>query len=246
MRIIHISDTHGNHEDLDIPEGDVLVCSGDFSNFGHQNEVEKFLDWWTSHNHTYKILVAGNHDTTLDRSKNLGILPYWVTWQFGQYTKYSNRNFYLENQSCEIWGVKFFGSPYSPKTRPNQETRWGFSLEREELGYMWSLIPNDTNVLITHSPPFGKLDYSTQTKGPGNTGHVGCERLRWFVKTIKPSLHLFGHIHDDHGIVNDEHTIYSNASIVDPFYRPTQPPHVFDICEFTKDVSIILERDWKK
>ena len=46
MRIVHISDTHGRHREIEgLPEGDVIVHSGDFTNMGTEEEVLDFLNW---------------------------------------------------------------------------------------------------------------------------------------------------------------------------------------------------------
>jgi Icc-related predicted phosphoesterase len=59
---------------------------------------------------------------------------------------------------------------------------------------LWSAIPEDTDVLVTHGPPFGILDQNY------NKEHVGCESLTEHVLRIKPQLHIFGHIHEDYGV----------------------------------------------
>ena len=62
MKIVHISDTHGNHKQLTLPDGDVLIHSGDFSQYGINLETQAFLDWFASQPHRHKILIGGNHD----------------------------------------------------------------------------------------------------------------------------------------------------------------------------------------
>ena len=65
-RIVCISDTHSRYH-FALPPGDILVHGGDFSMTGEQSEVEKFLTWLKSLTQfRLKIIIAGNHDLTLD------------------------------------------------------------------------------------------------------------------------------------------------------------------------------------
>ena len=67
VRIVCLSDTHVQHEQLTIPAGDILIHAGDFSRRGGIVQVKEFLDWFAQQPHQYKVLVAGNHDTILHR-----------------------------------------------------------------------------------------------------------------------------------------------------------------------------------
>ena len=69
MRITHISDTHNHHAKLqdDLPGGDLLIHSGDFSSIGRRSEIERFIKWFNNvDNYTYKVFIAGNHDLTFE------------------------------------------------------------------------------------------------------------------------------------------------------------------------------------
>ena len=62
MRIVFISDTHGYHGSFKLPEGDVLIHSGDFSSFGHKNDTKRFLNWYLNlKGFDTKVFIAGNH-----------------------------------------------------------------------------------------------------------------------------------------------------------------------------------------
>ena len=62
MTFITISDTHGQHSNLDLPYGDVLIHAGDVSSRGTEYEIRSFLDWFERLDYKYKIFIAGNHD----------------------------------------------------------------------------------------------------------------------------------------------------------------------------------------
>jgi Icc-related predicted phosphoesterase len=207
MKIFAISDTHGRHEQVQIPEGtDMLIHAGDFSNIKsppfNYNEVNKFLMWLEQQPVKYKVIIAGNHDTSIESRlitkndfKDKGII-------------------YLEHELIEIEGIKIFGSPYTPEFH-----NWAFNRKREKLGKIWDTIPDDIDVLITHGPPKGILDSASRDKHVSE--RVGCFALLIKVLKIQPKLHIFGHIHDNQDNKNNGtfkllnyKTIFANVSCV--------------------------------
>lgn len=128
MKILHISDTHGKHEELtNLPEADVIVHSGDFTMAGTEQEVMSFLSWFFTLPYKYKVFVCGNHDCCL-YGASIDAL------ETGEY--------YLCNSGVEIEGYKFYGVPMFMEDV--------FSGDYDSL---FGNIPADTDVLITHEPP---------------------------------------------------------------------------------------------
>lgn len=240
LKVCHISDSHNLHRYVKIDNDvDIIIHTGDMTNHGTRDEMCDFLEWWDKLPPTYKILVPGNHDICFDKSKFEGYYPYWLTILLEPYLKWDALNFLLINQSCEIQTINFYGSPYTPKVRPHKETRWAFSEERWALNSMWPNIPKNTDVLLTHGPAYGHHDWCNPQQD-----YVGCESLRWNIQRVKPKVHLFGHIHESYGNSYDQHTIYSNTSLVD--YAVTEiinKPFYFSIDDETKEiVNHIYER----
>ena len=68
MKLVIISDTHTFHEKIEqkIPDGDVLIHCGDFSNSNNVVSLNTFIYWFESLPHKKKYLVAGNHDLLLE------------------------------------------------------------------------------------------------------------------------------------------------------------------------------------
>ena len=62
MKIVCISDTHGLHDKIVLPEGDMIIHAGDCTNFGSTAQVIEFLEWFSKLAYKYKIFIAGNHD----------------------------------------------------------------------------------------------------------------------------------------------------------------------------------------
>jgi len=102
------------------------------------------------------------------------------------------------------------------------------------LAEKWSLIPSDTDVLITHGPPYGILDqchYWDPYFGIdyNRNVHIGCRDLLNELKRIKPKVHIFGHIHESYGQMRQDDITFINASHMTGNYEAKNPPIVVDI-----------------
>lgn len=203
MRLWHFSDTHGQHQRLQVPEGiDVVIFSGDCSNHRNpalnHNEVIEFVDWFSSLKVPVKVMIAGNHDTSIEH---------------GLYDRelFSDKGIvYLENTQVSVGEVKIWGSPYTPSF-----DNWSFMKTRHKIHKVWQTVPKDVNILVTHGPPRGILDMNH------TFSQCGCSSLFKRVEQIKPNLHLFGHIHDNRRLNNagtvklsSFPTVFSNGSVV--------------------------------
>ena len=207
MRIVCLSDTHNCNNQISVPDGDVLIHAGDATIQGTIDEIVLFNEWFSNLPHQHKIFVAGNHD-----------------WLFETYNAYalellSDKIIYLQDSSVEIEKLKIYGSPWQPRFFD-----WAFNLNRgAEIAEKWKLIANDTDILITHGPPFGILDETPRGD------FAGCEELRKKVEQIKPQLHIFGHIHYAYGKIEKFGTTFINASNCDESYDPTNLPIIIDL-----------------
>jgi Icc-related predicted phosphoesterase len=197
MRIVFISDTHGKHRDLKIPDGDMLIHAGDCSMTGSVEQIASFNNWLGTLSHAYKICIAGNHD-----------------WLFERRTMRAcdimSNAIYLEDSEVVIDGIKIYGSPWQPWF-----CDWAFNLPRgEKLREKWRMIPADTDILITHGPPHSIMDRCPDGQ------QAGCKDLSRRIEIVRPKLHVFGHIHSGHGIIKHRHTTFINASMLDEMYMP--------------------------
>jgi len=197
IKIIVISDTHGLHRGLNVPDGDILIHGGDITRKGNISEVKDFNNFIGSLPHKYKIIIAGNHDFCLENNKEEAV-------------RHLTNCTYLEDSGIEIEGINIWGSPWQPWFYD-----WAFNLQRgPEIKKKWDLIPQNTNVLITHGPPHKILDKTVRNI------YAGCEELYSAIKRIKPKVHIFGHIHEGYGTFSDSETDYINASICTFNYKP--------------------------
>jgi Icc-related predicted phosphoesterase len=71
----------------------------------------------------------------------------------------------------------------------------------------WKKIPANTDIQITHGPPYGILDKNRVGFS------AGCQSLKRVVKRIKPMLHVFGHIHERSGMVELVDTTFVNVCV---------------------------------
>ena len=182
MKILHISDTHGKHRLLeDLPKADLIIHTGDISENGTDGEVLDFIKWFGNLDYQHKIFVAGNHDLCLDGEEIEG-LP--------------EKCHYLCNSGVEIDGIKFWGVPYFLSDELNGNTP-----------QLLSQIPHDIEVLVTHRPPYGILDFECNN-------HFGCIDLLQVVQKVRPKYHLFGHVHARYGVEKSKYTTFINSSLV--------------------------------
>jgi Icc-related predicted phosphoesterase len=223
MRIVVLSDTHGMHDRVKVPDGDVLIHCGDLTDAAGQAALRSFLFWMEALPHKHKVFIAGNHDWAFEKWPDLARL---------MVKELSPNSHYLQDSGCEIDGVKFWGSPYQPEF-----FNWAFNLPRgEALRRHWDMIPNDTDVLITHGPPFSILDVSGFDKVK-----CGCRDLYEAILRVKPSLHCFGHIHHSYGSHRYFHddgwlTTCINASICNEAYKPIRSPFIYEMATSPKAV----------
>ena len=237
MRIVCISDTHSLEKDIvhPIPEGDVLIHAGDISNKGGEKDVTNFIHWFQNINgFDTKIFISGNHDHCFEQvNKPHHKRDYdWLRNLMAPENLAQSNVYYLEDNFMTIEDpefsrpIKFYGSPWQPWFYD-----WAFNLPRlgDEIEQKWKMIPDDTDVLITHGPPNEILDLVNNFRQPNR--NVGCELLRFHVERVKPALNVFGHIHEGYGtkIIND--TLFVNASICNPSYNPVNKPIVVDLVE---------------
>ena len=205
MKIIVLSDTHGFHDMLEIPDGDVLVHCGDFSMLGQQDELRAFNEFLGELPHAHKLVVAGNHDYCFQNARE-------------QSVKLLSHGVYLQDTCLLVDGIKFYGSPWQPEFM-----RMAFNLTEDELAKKWALIPDDTDVLITHTPPAGVRDLNSKGERKGSTS------LRETVNRLSVSHHFFGHIHEGYGVEVIDGKKYVNACNCDIDFQPINPPVVVSV-----------------
>ncbi|KAH0268106.1 Metallo-dependent phosphatase, partial [Aureobasidium melanogenum] len=230
-RVLMISDTHSaplafasssqpfRHP---LPSADVLIHCGDLTMIGLPSEYHKTLDMLASIDAPVKLIIAGNHDRTLDKTwmKNHEEMLRGKKWEdeyavareiwFGEQGRARREGVrMLEEGVHEIELkngalLKLYTSPYQPEFYD-----WAFPYERYEDRYnpasetlsdatniavnpIPSFSDQQLDVICTHGPPYMRGDITAH-------GNVGCPHLLKAMTRAKPLVHCFGHIHEGWG-----------------------------------------------
>ena len=205
IKIDCCADLHGHYPKLE--GGDLLIVAGDLTARDTVNEYQAFCYWLFQQNYRKKIVIAGNHDNELKK------LPLKFDPEITDFA-------YLCDSGTEFEGLKIWGSPWT-KTFPGMNPKCkAFTVDaEEELAEKFTKIPEDTDILITHSPSYGILDWNTK----GNL--CGSTSLRDNVfERLNLKLHVFGHLHEAACMIDRLPCIFVNASHVNERYEPVNKP----------------------
>jgi Icc-related predicted phosphoesterase len=207
MKITCVSDLHGHYPDLDA--GDLLIIAGDLTKDDFPSDYNRFSDWCAKVPFEKVIVTFGNHDNFLQKK------PQYFNFMLPKVES-------LLDSGTEFCGLKIWGSPWT-KSFPGMNPHCkAFTVDtEEELSAKFSSIPENTDILVTHSPPYGILDVVEDWT---NLLNVGSHSLLKRVNEVAPRLNVFGHIHEGYGEMSDGETTFINASQVDIRYRPINKP----------------------
>lgn len=223
MKILALSDTHTLHKEWEktnehLLDGyigiDMIIHSGDISHIGEHKQIDSFLSWFHSVPVKHKIFILGNHEKGMEGDED------WIRTKIQ--IDYPSLTF-LHHEHITIEGVKIFGSPYTPYFHG-----WAYNVVREDLKYYWDEIESDTDIVVTHGPPFGVGDL-VRTFGE----ITGCYHLLNKIMEIKPKVHQFGHIHEGAGkyrMQDSINTLFINAACVVGFpYNIKKGLNVYEV-----------------
>jgi len=212
MRIVCISDLHQS-EFPEIPDADLLIIAGDLCcgyNQPYDNRpinwlYKAFLPWIEQISKKMKIVgVAGNHDWPFFcRQTEIDEILKNASWT------------YLQDSYCYLNGLKIWGTPWTPVFHD-----WAFNLHEEYLKDKFEQIHLDTNILISHGPPYGLCDLNQSNQKCGSTS------LRERIKKVKPQLVVCGHIHEGYGHAEIGKTKIINCSLMNANYENKNKPVV--------------------
>lgn len=203
MKIVLISDTH-QQKVKNLPDGDLLIHTGDWSGRGDFQETMNFIAWMEEIRADYGkiVCVPGNHDRWVDKERQLAK------------DEFKSRDLELLIHEGTIhMGAHIWGHPMTPIFG-----NWAFMGNDQERKLAADQIPYDISILASHGPPLGYLDkLASNGSQPGMS--VGCKHLAEAVLKVQPELHTFGHIHEGSGIMTLGKSLLVNASNMDEYYR---------------------------
>ncbi len=192
-----MSDSHGGHRKVIVPECDILIHAGDITQFNDPFHYDDFFQWFSEQPAKHKLFIGGNHDDILDsqaRSIFLNAFPDLI---------------YLNESMVELMGLKIWGSAVQPHAF---KRKMAFCRSRVEQMRSWDAMPAGMDIVVSHCPPQGILDQNVMGQ------QVGCEVLKDTLIKKTPLLNLFGHIHEAYGrtteLINERQCVFANCSVV--------------------------------
>lgn len=234
MIIDAVSDLHGSYPELE--GGDLLIVAGDLTAADKHHQYLEFLSWLHKQNYKHYIFIAGNHDKLIQKGEVLTSGLYNTSYlcdsgtefEFDKKERITQFSPALDSVYPNKKKLKIWGSPWTPRFEGVNPLCDAFMLSEAELEAKFALIPDDTDILITHGPPYGILDKSRRAH------RVGSKSLMMHVQTrLNPKLHVFGHIHEGYGKelsgfantdTDDERTMFVNCAHMDGDYEPVNKP----------------------
>lgn len=207
VRIVMVSDTHNQHNDLEMPPGDVLIHAGDFTSYGNKDHAISFNEWLGEQTYQHKIVVNGNHENNASWKLQTPIII-----SEGSFLRQTELVITLNITAGHCRQLKVFGMEFCWPTRGNNPC--------------YDAIPIDTNILVTHSPVYGYVD-----------GEKGCssllEKCNELAKYGHLQLVVCGHIHYAYGICQGQGKLanvqFVNASACDNSRTASHEPLVIDL-----------------
>ncbi|KAL5118076.1 hypothetical protein ACEQ8H_004063 [Pleosporales sp. CAS-2024a] len=202
IRVVCISDTH-THIPEHVPAGDLLIHAGDMTNAGSVAEIQRQVDWLASLPHKEIVVISGNHDTYLDPRTRPSLSEEErrgaVDWRRVHYLQHRRLSLGIEAEASGASSahtpllaedrrkrrIRIYGAPQIPVCGPMSTHAFQYPRDQDA----WSgTVPEDTDILVTHTPPKFHGDLALPTG-------LGCDHLLAEVRRVKPTLHVFGHVH---------------------------------------------------
>ena len=220
---------------------DILCFTGDCSSIGNYRQILNFMAWLSSQPAKEKVMISGNHDFFFDvKYRSHKKRSSWkdhpedeVNEMLSSFPKIH----YLNDSSVNLFGLNIWGSPVQPAFN-----NWAFNRNRNTIVNLdgsidykenifngiedhWKNIPENTDVLLTHGPPYGYNDMiSSKFRRIGENPNVGCADLKLAVHKVRPKIVAYGHIHEAYGTIEEDDITYINCSSLDEHYNPINNP----------------------
>ena len=219
LKILALSDLHGNLIDCSKYESDVMIIAGDILPLEFQNDILESKFWmlnnfkdWLKKQHTHTVIfIGGNHDKLFQDDPD---------FMYSEFPKTSNY-IYLQDDYVEIDRKKIYGNPWC-----HIFFNWSFMTTDDELYNIYSKMPKDIDILISHDCPYGLNDVILDSKC--YTGkHVGNYPLRLIIEERKPKYCISGHLHTaTHNKMLLNKTKCYNVSILNEQYNIAYEPKI--------------------
>jgi len=163
VRFVVVSDTHKRHSDVLLPDGDVLLHCGDFTEDGTLEELSEFNEWLGTKCSKYRrrIVIAGNHDLVLDPEVDDLVWEQFIGTSSDKKSQAAAARAvltnceYLEAEEAEPErGIRIYGAPWTPLIAPpGIFAPWGFNRDAADAREALRKQPRPfVNVKKVHEP----------------------------------------------------------------------------------------------
>jgi len=210
MKVVAIGDTHGKHDDLDMPDGDLLIHTGDMSDYGDISDIDLFNYWLGTLDYKDIVVIAGNHDMVFEKQPAAARAAL-------------TNAIYLQDTWTDIGGYIVYGTPWTPHFND-----WAFNRKRGlELREVYDKIPEQTDILVSHGPAWRLGDWVKNRWGVYE--HAGSKEMLRALVRVRPKYHIFGHIHVAYGQYMAGDITCLNVSSINKYHEIANPPVVFEL-----------------
>jgi Icc-related predicted phosphoesterase len=183
MKITAVSDLHGDKPKL--LGGDLLIIAGDLTAMDKLSQYQDFCFWLHNQSYKRKIVIGGNHDMRLEKE----------AFKFDEHITGAS---YLCDSGTEFEGLKIWGTPWTLYFDGVNPDCSGFMHRSEAfLKEKFDMIPENTDILISHGPCFKRLDETLWKK---NAGSIALRDRVDYLRGKKLRYHFHGHIHEAYGM----------------------------------------------
>ena len=235
VRLLHLSDTHGLHRSLgtpgcfDLPDAEILLHTGDFTDRGDPEEVADFDAWLGELRRRGKfqhaVVILGNHEwkqlRDYDAAKRSGMLARAFAGAPAVRALLPSATV-LEHETLSLMGLKIYGCGWCPWHSHGSPDKVDWGQAAEELAQARRRGGGDGR-----GGASGGCDAAADGIGHDRYGEIpegtdvllthcapagifdqleGSDRswgsshaLRRAVERSRPRAHLFGHIHEQRG-----------------------------------------------
>jgi Icc-related predicted phosphoesterase len=247
MKVIALSDLHGYLPEI-TERVDIVIIPGDIVDLYYQNSTYKSISWfnrifvpWALDLPCDKVvIIAGNHDFFFQRivenkfaGKNIGIddpseyrnyIESESSWVVQDELILPKKIVYLQDSLFSYGGKTFYGTPWCPDL-----SRWAFYKSSDDLKKAFNRIPENVDVLITHTPGKNVNDTGVSLQRLDKPEY-GSQELTDAVIEKKPKWWFVGHVHSGNHTITDFYgTNVVNVSIKDEGYEAIYGYNVYEI-----------------
>ncbi len=197
LRLLAMADIHCRFDQFRpylLPEADICVIAGDITNWGKKRfpqQLQAARQWMRSLVVRYGVVfwVPGNHDFYLGNETFSDIL----------HNRSVNGRFPegIMDKTVLHEGFFFHGVALSVAySWPPLAEEWAYMTVDPAVEKKVFDMPPYVDVVVSHSPPFGRCDYAGIDLRTREPIHIGSPALLKYIDAHQPKLVICGHAHE--------------------------------------------------